>query len=62
MTKLERALRGRWLAEARQAYFGRCDVCGRVEDDDGKPLLVARQRRRRDRECFPCYADRVDFA
>jgi hypothetical protein len=59
VNQLERGLRDRWRGEARQLYFGLCDTCGRTEDDDGKALLVARQKRRRKRECFLCYAERV---
>jgi len=55
---LEQAAKRAWLANAAQTYFGRCDRCGRVRDDDGRSLLVARQPRRAERECLVCFEAR----
>ncbi len=59
MTTLEKQLRAMWLGNAEQAYFGMCDKCRRVRGEDDKPLLVARQPRRHDRECIQCFDARV---
>jgi hypothetical protein len=53
MNTLERALYRDWQRHAMQRYIGTCDICGRNR------IPVARQRRRRKRECFECYAERV---
>jgi hypothetical protein len=58
MSLVEERARLVWKRDARQIYFGRCDVCGRTEDSEGRPLLVARQRRRRYRECVACWEAR----
>lgn len=52
------AARARWKGSAAQLYFGSCDSCGRARDDDGSPLLVARQASHRKRECFACWSRR----
>jgi hypothetical protein len=57
-SQLERRARAAWKAHAKQLYFGRCDVCGQIEDAYGHPLLVARQPRRRERECLDCWEAR----
>lgn len=54
MSRLERAARHAWLANAVDQRHGRCSSCGRTHDENGKPLLVARQPRR-DYECLPCW-------
>ena len=59
MSTLERQARQEWLRDAIQVYAGRCDVCGRTRDNEGKILLVARQRRRRQRECLDCHGARL---
>lgn len=41
-----------WKAGAARARFGRCDRCGRLRDEEGRPLLVARQRCCWSFECF----------
>ena len=57
---LEAAARSAWLAEATQAYLGRCDACGANRTPDGRHrLLVARQPRRTERECLPCFDARI---
>lgn len=58
MSAVELAAREAWKRNATQYYFGRCDVCGDVEDQDGRPLLVARQPHRRERECIRCWEAR----
>lgn len=57
---LERALRAEWLAFAAWQGYGRCDGCGRVYDEQGRALYVARQARHRERECLVCYEARVE--
>jgi hypothetical protein len=59
MNELEETVRVQWKADATHIYRGRCDHCGRTYDDDGRPLIVARQPRRRDRECLACYDERI---
>lgn len=49
-----RRARAEWLAGAARAHFGRCESCLRTHEANGRPLLVARQPRRRRFECFPC--------
>jgi len=56
---VERRAQALWVDRSRQLYFGRCDVCGRIKNENGRPLLVARQARRRERECFQCWDERV---
>ena len=41
---------------ARGPFFGSCDRCKRNRDDDGRPLLVARQERSRLFLCLGCFA------
>jgi hypothetical protein len=55
---LERAAKQAWLAGAYWYGHGRCSRCGRLHDDDGRPLLVARQPRRAARECLECWEHR----
>lgn len=61
MSRLERQVRDRWLyggegvQAASHVHFGMCDSCGRVRDDDGRPLLVARRPGRRGFECLACF-------
>ena len=43
---------------ARGPRFGRCDRCGRLRDDDGRPLLVARRQRCRQFLCLSCFSAR----
>jgi hypothetical protein len=47
----------RWKANASRAHFGGCAVCGRTMDDDGRPLLVARQERARRFLCLRCWLE-----
>lgn len=54
-TSLEKLARKNWLDHAGHVHFGRCDVCKRVRDEDGKPLLVAKQERARKFECLDCW-------
>jgi hypothetical protein len=52
------AARAQWKLPAARLHFGTCAGCGRIRDDDGRPLLVARQERCRHFLCFPCWARR----
>jgi len=61
MNSLEAQLRRDWIRGAAQVYYGRCDTCGKVRVDQVNAILVCRQPRRRGRECFDCYAARVDY-
>jgi hypothetical protein len=56
VTTLERETLTRWRGGAARIHYGRCDDCGRIRDDDGKPLLVARQERCRNFQCVGCYS------
>lgn len=56
--RLERAARRQWLDGAAHVHYGRCDDCGRVRDENARPLLVARQPRRRKFECLECWDGR----
>lgn len=58
-TSVERIVREQWLGNAVQAYFGRCDTCGRTRDDNERALTVARQPRSRLRECLECFDERT---
>jgi hypothetical protein len=49
------AHRARWRDGAARLHFGFCRCCGRYHDDDGRPLLVARQLYARRFLCFFCY-------
>lgn len=53
--QLERAARRSWLDNAAHVHYGICNGCGRHRDENGKPLLVARQPRRREFECLECW-------
>lgn len=55
LNALERLARREQLRYAVDMRFGRCDRCGRVRDDDGKLLYVARQPRRAKFECLECF-------
>lgn len=55
LSELERAARQAWLEHATHVHFGRCHGCGRVRDENGQPLLVARQPRRRAFHCLTCH-------
>ncbi len=55
LDRFARAARRRWLENAAHQHFGMCGSCGRTHDGDGKPLYVARQRRRREFECLDCF-------
>lgn len=51
--------RRQWKDGAARLHFGVCGKCGRVRDDNGKPLLVARQSRARRFLCFECASPRL---
>jgi hypothetical protein len=55
VTTLEQELRVRWKANAARLHYGACEDCGRTRDDDGRPLLVARQERGRRFQCLECF-------
>ena len=55
LTPLEREARRRWRANAARVHYGRCDGCGRVRDEEGDLLLVARQPRAREFLCLLCF-------
>jgi hypothetical protein len=55
-TELERETRIQWKGGAARLFYGRCDDCGRVNDDDGRALLVARQAGCRKFQCLGCYS------
>jgi len=56
MIDFELAAKRAWLKYAVDVRFGSCETCGRVRDENGKPLLVARQNSRRRRyECLVCW-------
>lgn len=55
LDRWERAARDRWLGNAARVHYGRCGGCDRVEDEHGKPLLVARQPYARRFLCLPCF-------
>jgi len=55
LTQLERRAHAAWLRDATHVHYGRCSVCERVRDEDDRPLLVARQPRRRRFECLDCW-------
>ena len=59
LNQLERAARQEWLGHAAHHHFGACHTCGRTHDENGHPLYVARQPRRRDFECLDCWAARA---
>lgn len=59
LSLLERQARRLWLENAAHVHFGRCSACGRTHDEQGRPLLVARQNRRRTFECLDCYEERT---
>jgi hypothetical protein len=44
---------------ARGPWAGICDDCGRGRDENGRPLLVARQARSRLFLCVTCFALRL---
>lgn len=48
--------RRRWKANAVRLHFGVCESCHRHHDDDGKPLMVARQARAQRFLCFDCFS------
>lgn len=52
---LDKDMRRTWLYGAARAHYGRCEVCERTRDADDRPLLVARQPRRRKFECYRCW-------
>jgi hypothetical protein len=62
LSRLERAARALWLESASHTHFGLCDGCGRTHDDEGRPLLVARQNRRRMFECLRCWEERTAWS
>lgn len=51
----ERETRRRWLEGAAHVHYGVCGGCGRHQDENGRPLLVARQNRRRVFHCLECW-------
>ena len=55
LSPLERDALDRWRAGATHVHFGLCADCQRTHDDDGKPLLVARQARSRRFLCLSCW-------
>lgn len=56
MTAAERATLVMWKGGAARLQFGFCHDCGRRRDDDGKPLLVARQEGCRTFQCVGCFS------
>lgn len=54
-SEIEKATRALWLGHASHQHFGQCDTCGRTYDEDGRPLFVARQERKRKFECLDCW-------
>lgn len=54
-SNMELAARRAWLSDAVDRRFGACSTCSRVLDDEGRHLLVARQRNRRVYECLDCW-------
>jgi hypothetical protein len=52
---LEQLAHDRWLAFADDVRFDQCDRCHRTRDHDGRPLLVARQPRKRLKLCLECF-------
>lgn len=55
MERGDRAAYELWIGGAVRSHHGRCASCGRTHDDEGRPLFVARQPRRRIFECFECW-------
>lgn len=58
MNELERQAKMLWLGGAAHIHYGLCHRCRRVRDENGVPLLVARQTRRREFECLDCWDQR----
>ncbi len=50
-----RRARREWIAGAARVHYGRCETCLNTRTADDRPLLVARQPRRRRFECFNCH-------
>lgn len=48
--------RRRYFANAAWTGHRHCDSCGRLHDDDGRPLTVARRERSRRYLCADCGA------
>jgi hypothetical protein len=52
-------LRVRWKGEASHIQHGRCDGCGRLRDDNDRPLVVARRPRSKLFLCLACFIGRL---
>ena len=52
--KEARLARLRWRAEAVFIHTGCCERCGRVRDEEGSLLVVARRKGERHMLCFDC--------
>ena len=52
---IELKAREQWLVFAVDQRYGRCERCGRVRNEEGKPLYVVRQSRSRRYICLPCW-------
>lgn len=59
LSNLGRQAQRLWLANAAHEHFGRCGTCQRTHDENGSPLYVARQSRRRSFECLDCWEERT---
>lgn len=57
-SQVETLAKRTWLGEADHVHFGMCRLCYRTHDENGKPLLVARQPRRPLFECLTCWEAR----
>jgi hypothetical protein len=50
---LEQTARRIWLESGAYQHYGRCDRCGRVRDENDRPLFVVGKRRRM--LCLDCF-------
>ena len=55
MTDFELQAKIAWKLYAANIRFGLCATCKRTHNDDGTPLLVARQERCSRYECLACW-------
>lgn len=57
MSTVEQCAHDEWKAEAKgEIRFGGCEHCGRARGENGKPLLVAKIKRRW--TCLACWDQR----